>query len=160
MIVCTSFLRRILFNAVQPGGFQNTCIKTEDAAALGRFFAYLSDEDQIRDFLLGFESLRQARSAKIAEGEYQNFLYMILPDGEEQRTRDDTLKNNSAAGEYILQGITNNVTDWSIAGHVYIHDPEDGVDDWWLKWGALKARAKEMLNEPPAEEMQELDLVD
>jgi salicylate hydroxylase len=75
--------------------------------------------------------------------------YMIaVPDGPVQERRDDTMKANTAKGLDAFVGIGDFGTHELDTIRVTLsYDPEDDADNWWIKWGVLRERAKEIAEE-------------
>ncbi|KAG8212851.1 hypothetical protein J3R82DRAFT_11168 [Butyriboletus roseoflavus] len=96
-----------------PGGsFQGGALSVEDSAVLAKIFSHLNTEDQIPTFLHALQELREGRCASIV-----------------------------AEGRPILSS-TELLDQWEQVRELFGYDAEDQADDWWVKWGILRERAK------------------
>ena len=115
----------------------------EDAAVLGKLFSHLSNKSQIESFLWAFQDLRQTRAYSCRAGEMANIMLQTLPDGEEQRARDELLTARRDAGKHVFDadGSEEANASWEEVQSMFAYDCEDEADDWWVKWGRLQLLA-------------------
>jgi len=132
-----------------PGAVQSACMGIEDAAVLAKLFSHLLNHDQIRSFLYAFQDLRKARCEAARVSEMSNLYFMALPDGEQQRGRDNTFKERSLRGLSPLPDESAGASDlWDGIKDLFNYDAEDEADNWWVEWGILRERAKPIRIEP------------
>ncbi|KAL4250901.1 FAD/NAD(P)-binding domain superfamily protein [Abortiporus biennis] len=135
-----------------PGAMQNYAMTIEDGAVLGKLFSHLRNEDQIGSFLWALEDIRQARCVESVEEEVGLFDFLTQPDGPAQEARDQSFRDKAASGDTdTTQGENEAARQWEELRKVYDYDCEDEADEWWVKWGLLRERAKgrSMFNTTP-----------
>ena len=91
----------------------------EDAAVLGNLLSRISDISQLGPLLNAYQDLRLDRTASIQTGSRVNHRTFHLPDGEEQRRRDEEIKKMTKADDDRLLG----------------YDADAEVDKWWASHG-------------------------
>ncbi|KAG7440432.1 FAD/NAD(P)-binding domain-containing protein [Guyanagaster necrorhizus] len=109
-----------------PYRAQAASMAIEDAAVLGNLFVRLTSKDQIPTLLEAYESLRNPRAMATADGCWEDKSSLHLPDGPEQRARDEALK-------VTMAGKRSSVGQDSEAQYDY--DVEVIVNDWWKSRG-------------------------
>jgi len=114
----------------------------EDSAALAKLFSHLKTEDQIPTFLHAFQELREGRCASVVKCEQGNLLFQMMPHGPQQEQRDNMLRKQVAGGRPMLSS-SELLDQWDQVKELFGYDPEDQADDWWVKWGILRERAKD-----------------
>lgn len=114
----------------------------EDSAALAKLFSHLRTEDQIPTFLHAFQELREGRCASVVKCEQGNLLFQMMPHGPQQEQRDNMLRKQVAGGRPMLSS-SELLDQWDQVKELFGYDPEDQADDWWVKWGILRERAKD-----------------
>ncbi|KAI0360984.1 FAD/NAD-P-binding domain-containing protein [Trametes cingulata] len=126
-----------------PGTIQATAMAIEDGAVLAKLFSHLLEERQIESFLYAFQELRQSRVRQVRKREFDNLLYMTLPEGEAAEERDRSMRAKAAAGINVLEGGSGGeaTKHWDEMETIFGYDCEDQADDWWVKWGVLRERA-------------------
>lgn len=67
----------------------------EDAEALGALFSHISSKDEIKEIALALQALRAPRCADAVEGARKNQQVAHAADGQEQKARDEALKQSS-----------------------------------------------------------------
>jgi salicylate hydroxylase len=114
----------------------------EDGAVLGNILSRLSDISQLKPLLKAYEDLRIARTAQAQASSRMNQKSYHLPDGEEQRKRDEVLKKAMAlevAGETVE--LRRMPADQSVAAKkrnddlLFTYDADAEVDKWWVSHG-------------------------
>lgn len=120
---------------------------TEDAATLGKLFSHLSSFDQIRPFLYAFQDLRQPRVVKIKRIEFENIRELTLEDGEYRSMRDESMRQNLAHGLNMFGRHDVASEAWERNQEMFDYDGEEAADNWWIRWGVLRERAKELAKE-------------
>jgi salicylate hydroxylase len=127
----------------KSGAIQTASMAVEDAAVLGKLFAHLSNEEQIRHFLYAFQELRQARCSIIAKQEISIIHFGTLPNGEHQAARDAVMRNKTMRGLGVFEGDDRaTLTAWEENTVTFGYDAEDDADNWWVQWGSLRERAR------------------
>jgi salicylate hydroxylase len=115
----------------------------EDGAVLAKLFSHLLSEDQIPSFLRAFQDLRHERVDRMFGIEMRNIYTMCLPPGEIQEMRDQSLREKHREGKNVLQGEGGDIAEqWEENKVMFGYDAEDEADDWWVKWGLLRERAR------------------
>jgi salicylate hydroxylase len=115
----------------------------EDAAVLGNLLSRISDISQLGPILKAYQYLRLERTAaaQAASRAYQRFYH--LPDGPEQRGRDENLKK---AMPYEVAGNTAELRRQPFANQsdgpnkaaydkILGYDADAEVDEWWASHG-------------------------
>lgn len=124
------------------GSLQGGAMAVEDAAVFGRLFSHLRDKDQISTFLHAFQDLREDRCASVVHAEQCNLYFQMMPAGPQQEQRDQDMRAKTAQGESVFGGGEAS-EQWEQLKDLWGYDAEDEADDWWVKWGLLRERAKQ-----------------
>jgi len=135
----------IIGEAAHPlpaGSLQGGAMAVEDAAVLAKLFSHLRDKDQISTFLHAFQDLREDRCASVVHTEQCNLYFQMLPTGPQQEQRDQDMRAKTAQGESVFGGGEAS-EQWEQLKELWGYDAEDEADDWWVKWGLLRERAKQ-----------------
>ncbi|KAF8556487.1 FAD/NAD(P)-binding domain-containing protein [Imleria badia] len=124
------------------GSIQGGALAVEDSAVLAKLFSHLRSEDQIPTFLYALQELREGRCASVVKCEQGNLLFQMMPHGPQQEQRDNMLRKQVAEGRPMLSN-SKPLDQWEQVKELFGYDPEDQADDWWIKWGILRERAKD-----------------
>jgi salicylate hydroxylase len=115
----------------------------EDGAVLAKLFSHLLSDDQVPSFLRAFNDLRYERVSKMMQSEMRNIFSMTLPPGETQQRRDQDMRDKQAAGKNVLESEGGDIAQqWEEIKVMFGYDAEDEADNWWVKWGLLRERAR------------------
>ncbi|KAI0314334.1 hypothetical protein OF83DRAFT_1174843 [Amylostereum chailletii] len=134
-----------------PGPVNSYAMGVEDAAVLATLFSHLHDKEQIPSLLYAFQELRQERCLNIRLVDVGNIHFMTIPDGPEAEERDHALRARQAAGKNVLQTEVEGAEDaedagiaelWTEHQVVFGYDALAEADNWWVKWGLLRERAR------------------
>ncbi|KAI0075993.1 FAD/NAD(P)-binding domain-containing protein [Panus rudis PR-1116 ss-1] len=128
-----------------PSSQQGDAMAIEDAAVLGKLFTYLKSPDQISNFLYALQDLRQPRSDRALKEEHDLYKFLTMPACEAQVRRDEEIRKRHKEGMKQFSGgddIPAKV--WEEIRSVYAYDCEDEADEWWIQWGLLRERAREI----------------
>ena len=115
----------------------------EDAAVLGNLLSRISHISQLGPLLKAYQDLRLPRTAMIQESSRLNQHIFHLPDGPEQRARDESMRKAMAlelAGKTDeLQresvGNQNQWADKTKSNVLFGYDADAEVDKWWASHG-------------------------
>ncbi|KAF9026056.1 FAD/NAD(P)-binding domain-containing protein [Hymenopellis radicata] len=131
-------------HAMPPGSIQDCALTVEDGAVLAKLFSHLHSKDQIQSFLYAFQDLRQPRCASVYAKEACIVQYMVVPPGDFQQMRDDSMRAKRDAGVGILEAVGDleESPEWIEIKEVFGYDAEDDADNWWVEWGLLRERAR------------------
>lgn len=135
----------IIGEAAHPlpaGSLQGGAMAVEDAAVFAKLFSHLRDKDQISSFLHAFQDLREDRCASVVHTEQCNLYFQMMPAGPQQEQRDQDMRAKTAQGENVFGGGEAS-EQWDQLRELCCYDAEDEADDWWVKWGLLRERAKQ-----------------
>jgi salicylate hydroxylase len=125
----------------------------EDGAVLGNLLSRLSHISQLRPLLNAYQDLRLPRTAAIQESSRLNQYIFHLPDGPEQRARDESMRKAMAlelsgdlgALRRESDGNQNQWADRKKSDMLFGYDADAEVDKWWAAHGeklAVLPRAK------------------
>ena len=120
----------------------------EDAACLGTLFSHLTDVRQIPELLRAYEGLRYERTTKTQESSRLNQWIFHLQDGEEQRVRDESMREAMVADEKEQQmrvegqgfeagagpEFSDNANQWadkSKSREQFLYDADAEAERWW-----------------------------
>lgn len=112
----------------------------EDGAVLGNLLSRISHRSQLRALLQAYQDLRLPRTAaaQLLSRRYQHIYH--LPDGPEQRARDENLRQamtarNPGASQHEPDG--NRVRSADEESNVVLlsYDADAEVDKWWADHG-------------------------
>lgn len=125
----------------------------EDAAVLGNLLSRISHISQLRPLLKAYEDLRLPRTATVQESSRLNQRIFHLPDGPEQRERDDNMRKAMAlelSGKKAeLQresvGNQNQWADKTKSDILFGYDADAEVDRWWASHARELAPARSKL---------------
>ncbi|KAJ7505665.1 hypothetical protein B0H11DRAFT_355443 [Mycena galericulata] len=128
---------------IPPGSIQESAMAVEDGAVLARLFSQLRSRDQIPQILGAFQDIRQPRCAAATESETNIMYFTCMPEGEDQRARDQAMRAKLAAGVEVLQAGADEVEtpEWREVKEIFGYDAEDEADNWWVSWGSLQLRS-------------------
>ncbi|KAF8997129.1 hypothetical protein BDZ89DRAFT_1083842 [Hymenopellis radicata] len=131
-------------HSMPPGSIQDCALTVEDGAVLAKLFSHLHSKDQIQSFLYAFQDLRQPRCASVYAKEVGIVQYMVVPPGDFQQMRDDSMRAKRDAGMGILEAVGDleEPPEWAEIKEVFGYDAEDDADNWWVEWGLLRERAR------------------
>lgn len=116
-----------------PYRAQGAAMAIEDAAVLGNIFSRLTDSQQIPGFLQSYQSLRLSRTAETQMSSRLNQKIFHLPDGEEQRKRDDEMREAMRGG--TSEGNSNQWADQTKSRALFGYDADEVVNRWWKESG-------------------------
>lgn len=126
------------------GSVQLTALGIEDAAVFAKLFSHLTSEDQIPMFLHAFQDLREDRCKRVLDSELDNLIIRMMPNSPEQQERDNIMRERQALGLGVLGAGGGKLPDqWDQLKELFGYNAEDEADDWWVKWGLLRERAKQ-----------------
>ena len=123
----------------------------EDAAVLGNLLSRISHISQLKPLLQAYQDLRLKRTSAAQEVSRMNQRVFHLPDGEEQRRRDEGMKKAMAfemagkSDELRRQPSASNAIGQTKAGDdvLFGYDADVEVDKWWASHGnEVEALAK------------------
>ena len=115
----------------------------EDGAVLGNLLSRISHISQLGPLLKAYEDLRLPRTAMVQESSRLNQHIFHLPDGPEQRERDDNMRKAMAlelsgdSGALRRESIGNQ-NQWADRGksdELFGYDADAEVDKWWAAHG-------------------------
>ncbi|KAH9924441.1 uncharacterized protein B0H18DRAFT_1012193 [Fomitopsis serialis] len=136
---CGQFV--VIGEAAHPlttGSLYAVSIAAGDGMMLGRLFSYLHRREQIPSFLAAFAENRQRRVQSVKKAQSTNPASMSMPPGILQAK---TLKN-------VVESMGNEEAAWyteEAIRDIFIFDPEEEADDWWVQWGLVQERAARVL---------------
>lgn len=110
-----------------------------DAAVLGRPFRHLHRKEQINSFLSAVQGIRQPRVEQVVKA---SLGAVSLPPGvagahdralrgRAEKNIKDLARRRSYTSEQMVQVIQS----------IFVYDPEDEADNWWIQWGFMQERA-------------------
>jgi salicylate hydroxylase len=135
------------FHHTQPGALQSCAMAVEDGAVLAKLFSHLLSEDQIESFLWAYQDLRTERVSRMLHSETKNIFSMTLPPGDIQQMRDQSMRDKQRAGKNVLEGEGGDIAEqWEEIKLTFGYDAEDEADNWWVKWGLLRERARGLVS--------------
>ena len=111
----------------------------EDGAVLGNLLSRISHPSQLAPLLKAYQDLRLPRTAMVQESSRLNQHIFHLPDGPEQRERDENMRKAMAlqpSGDPgVLQresdGNQNQWADKKKSDELFGYDADAEVDKWW-----------------------------
>lgn len=125
----------------KPYRAQGAAMAIEDAAVLGNLLSRISHISQLRPLLKAYQDLRLERTASVQAASRGNRRVYQLPDGEEQKRRDENMKKAMASGvtgnrtELWLQPSANQKQSKPIDDGLLGYDADAEVDEWWASHG-------------------------
>jgi len=127
-----------------PYRAQGAAIAIEDAAVIGALFSYVSSISQVPALLHAYEDLRLPRATATQESSRLNQKIFHLPDGPDQRARDDAMRTAMAAeleGKPIPDGNPNQWADRTKSRIQFEYDAYGEVERWWTDGGREQMEA-------------------
>ncbi|KAH9996384.1 FAD/NAD-P-binding domain-containing protein [Russula compacta] len=121
-----------------PYRAQGAAIAVEDAAVIGALFSYVSSLAQVPALLRAYQDLRLPRATATQESSRLNQKIFHLPDGREQRVRDEAMRAAMAAeleGKPIPDGNPNQWADRTKSQIQFGYDAYAEVELWWTSGG-------------------------
>ena len=123
----------------KPYKAQGSSMAIEDGAVLGNLLSRISHISQLRPLLEGYQDLRLPRTAEMQASSRFRRNTFHLPDGPEQRMRDEDMKKtvvlqfpgNSEALQREPTGNQNRSADKARDVIVFGYDADFEVDKWW-----------------------------
>ena len=111
----------------------------EDGAVLGNLLSRISHPSQLAPLLKAYQDLRLPRTAMVQESSRLNQHIFHLPDGPEQRERDENMRKAMAlqpSGDPgVLRresdGNQNQWADKKKSDELFGYDADAEVDKWW-----------------------------
>jgi len=123
-----------------PYGGQGGAMAIEDGAVLGNLLSRISHISQLKPLLEAYQDLRLARTVTAQETSRISQRVLQLPDGPEQRERDDNMRKAMSpvsSGNAVSQHNSSGKGEGEVL-HEYDADAE--VDRWWAaRVGELEA---------------------
>ena len=104
---------------LKPYKTQGAAMAIEDAAVLGNLLSRISHVSQLGPLLKAYQDLRLERTALVQANSRASQRVYHLPDGEEQRARDEKIKRSAKANDDEIFG----------------YDAYAEVDKWWASHG-------------------------
>jgi len=128
---------------ILPYRAQGAAMAIEDATVLANLLSRISHHSQLRPLLKAYEDLRLGRTVAAQESSRLNRLVFTLPDGPEQRERDNNLRKATALELSAESGALGLESDGARylreekrkLGVLYGHDADAEVDKWWAVHG-------------------------
>lgn len=127
----------------QPYRAQGAAMAIEDGAVLGNLLSRISHISQLRPLLKAYQDLRLPRTAEVQESSRLNQRIFHLPDGPEQRQRDENMRKamvmelsgDSGALRRESVGNQNQWADKKKSDILFGYDADREVDKWWAAHG-------------------------
>jgi salicylate hydroxylase len=127
----------------KPYRAQGAAMSIEDAAVLGNLLSRISHISQLGPLLKAYQDLRLERAAEAQQASRINQRVFQLPDGEEQRRRDENMKKSMTSqstgnrAELWVQPVANQKPEQKEARDAKLlgYDPDAEVDKWWASHG-------------------------
>ena len=115
----------------------------EDGAVLGNLLSRISHLSQLGPLLKAYQDLRLSRTAMMQESSRLNQHIFHLPDGPEQRERDENMRKAMAlelSGDPAVlrrdtDGNQNQWGDKKKSDVLFGYDADAEVDKWWAAYG-------------------------
>jgi salicylate hydroxylase len=115
----------------------------EDGAVLGNLLSRISNISQLKPLLKAYQDLRLPRTAAVQESSRLNQHIFHLPDGPEQRERDENMRKamalelsgNTAELRRESVGNQNQWADKTKSDILFGYDADAEVDKWWAAHG-------------------------
>jgi len=136
-------LVRVVDVRSQPFRAQGAAMAIEDAAVLGNLLSRISHLSQLKPLLKAYQDLRLRRTAVAQESSRFNRGTFSLPDGPEQRERDEKMRramalelsDNSGASGRESDGDQERWGDKEKNDVLFGYDADDEVEKWWAAHG-------------------------
>jgi len=127
----------------KPYRAQGAAMAIEDGAVLGNLLSRISHISQLRPLLKAYQDLRLPRTAAAQESSRLNQHIFHLPDGPEQRERDENMRRAMAlelsgnSGELRSEsaGNKNQWADKTKSDILFGYDADAEADKWWAAHG-------------------------
>ena len=127
----------------KPYRAQGAAMAIEDGAVLGNLLSRISHVSQLRPLLKAYQDLRLPRTAAVQESSRLNQHIFHLPDGPEQRQRDESMRRamllelsgNLKALQQESVGNQNQWADKTKNDILFGYDADAEVDKWWATHG-------------------------
>lgn len=111
----------------------------EDGAVLGNLLSRISHLSQLGPLLQAYQDLRLPRTAMVQESSRLNQHIFHLPDGPEQRERDENMRKAMVLQLYGDPGVlrresVGNQNQWADkkkSDELFGYDADAEVDKWW-----------------------------
>lgn len=124
---------------LKPYRAQGAAMAIEDAAVLGNLLSRISHISQLGPLLKAFQDLRLPRTATVQESSRLNQHIFHLPDGPEQRERDESMRvamalelaGKTAELRHQSVGNQNQWADKTKSDILFGYDADAEVDRWW-----------------------------
>ena len=138
----------------KPYKAQGASMAIEDGAVLGNLLSRISHVSQLGPLLKAYQDLRLPRTAETQASSRRNQRTYHLPDGPEQRKRDETMKKamalqlsgNSEELRRESTGSQNQPEGKAENDILFGYDADFEVDKWWIAHGEeLEALARAKL---------------
>jgi len=127
-----------------PYRAQGAAIAVEDAAVIGALFSHVSSLSQVPALLRAYQDLRLPRATATQQSSRLNQKIFHLPDGPEQRARDEAMREAMAAeleGRPIPDGNPNQWADRTKSCVQFDYDAYAEVNRWWASGGRQRIEA-------------------
>ncbi|KAI0085490.1 FAD/NAD(P)-binding domain-containing protein [Irpex rosettiformis] len=124
-----------------PYRAQGAAMAIEDAAVLGNLLSRITHISQLKPLLYAYETLRLPRATETQESSRLNQTIFHLEDGEEQRKRDDSMREAARqdkereALEGQGEGSANQWADERKNEAQFGYDADQAADHWWAEVG-------------------------
>jgi len=128
----------------QPYKSQGSAMAIEDAAVLGNLLSRISRISQLGPLLEAYQGLRLGRTASVQESSRLSGQILHLPDGPEQRERDERMRkamalelSSGSSGE-LLRELAGNDNLRAVKREndvLFGYDADAEVDRWWAAHG-------------------------
>lgn len=126
-----------------PYRAQGAAMAIEDAAVLGNLLSRISHISQLGPLLRAYQDLRLPRTAAVQESSRLNQHIFHLPDGPEQRERDESMRaamalelaGKTAELRRLSVGNKNQWADKTKSDILFGYDADAEVDRWWASHG-------------------------
>ena len=114
----------------------------EDAAVLGNLLSRITHISQLEPLLKVYQDLRLPRTAIAQEASRANQRVFHLPDGPEQKARDERMRSNLSQGDSHntaepkrQQDGGRNPEDKASNDALFSYDADVEVENWWASHG-------------------------
>ena len=101
----------------------------EDAAALAQSIQMMSEHSELERAIEIYEKVRSSRTRLVHEASYRHAYTAHLPDGSEQRARDEAMEDE-VAGRHFIQS-PNQWSDPTTQRWAYGYDPAGAIRAEW-----------------------------
>jgi salicylate hydroxylase len=123
----------------KPYRAQGAAMAIEDGAVLGNLLSRISHMSQLGPLLQAYQDLRLPRTAAVQESSRLNQRIFHLPDGPEQRDRDESMRRAMALElsgdvEVLRRESVGNQNQWADrtkSDILFGYDADAEVEKWW-----------------------------